>query len=90
MKTHMPDEHWHDDEVVDMIFFESFQGDLQEDFLSRKNPSNYRRYSEKELWNIADACISGLAKMAYYKIPHGNMNLCQVFVSGGVYKLSYV
>ena len=30
-----------------------------------------KKYTEEELWNLADSCICALAKMEYYNIPHG-------------------
>lgn len=27
-------------------------------------------FTEEELWNISDTCITALAKMQYYNVPH--------------------
>ena len=85
MNTYMPAEHWHDDEICDMIIFEHFNGDLEEVMAERTKSGQI--FKEEELWNLADSCICALAKMQYYKIPHRNVGPEQVLRCGVNYKI---
>jgi serine/threonine protein kinase len=87
-------ERWHKNENADLIVFESFETDLEEQIQKRSEAG--KEYSENELWEIADSVISGLAKMYCSKLVHGSISAENILIKKKrdedeyVYKLSYI
>ncbi len=61
MAKFIPSEDWQLDEVCDMVIMEDYDLTLEDEFNKRR--ASGKRFTEDELWKLADACICALAKM---------------------------
>ena len=84
----IPSQEWLENEVCHVIIFEAYEMDLEEELRVREQQR--KAFTENELWKLADCCLSALAKMQYYKIPHTGVSTGQIFKVGDGYKLNYI